>query len=186
MRPCKVAGVVRMVGSVVEANPIIATPASNNRIDAAREVRVKGNAWRSPTAKNITKGPLIRKAAVMMYPCGPSASPLGQSVLDRPSGSHPRPRMKSYSISVRIIRTPPNSTEPTVPARAAAFLMRSLNRHSSLEYIRVREARCIEKFVDSIDSNDGASSRCADACRDAAAAFRQQEKNRIGGFQFHR
>jgi len=62
----KVAGVVRMVGSVVEDNPIIATPASSKRTDAAREVRVMGNAWRSPMAKKITKRPLVTNAAVIM------------------------------------------------------------------------------------------------------------------------
>ena len=113
-----------MDGSVVATRPIIAPAASSNSQFATREVALAGNACRSPRAKRQTEILLIRNAAVMTRPYGPSASPLGQSTAVRLSGSQPRLRMKLYSANVSAISTPATNTGPIVPARTASLITR--------------------------------------------------------------
>ena len=123
-RPCQVAGVERMVGSVVKARPISANPAKLRRKVPNQAGRMGGKLRRSPKAKRVIKSPLKTNAAVIIHPYRPSANPLGQSKVGARSGCHPRESIKSYLRIVRTMRTIPKNKGPIIPARAASLIQR--------------------------------------------------------------
>ena len=121
-RPCHVAGVERMVGSVVKANPASASPARDKARDEITVTREFGKLRRSPEAKIIIMRPLKTNVTVMTHPKSPNSNPLGQSNVGAFRGCHPRESKKSYLRMVSVTSTKANNMGPTNPLRAASFL----------------------------------------------------------------
>ena len=67
-RPCQVAGVKRIVGSVVKAKPASASPARDKAKVAIKANRERGRLRRSPEAKMVSMSPLRMKVKVMIQP----------------------------------------------------------------------------------------------------------------------
>ena len=66
--PCQVAGVERMVGSVVKAKPASASPARDKAKVEIKVIRERGRLRRSPEAKRVIMNPLAMNVTVIIHP----------------------------------------------------------------------------------------------------------------------